>query len=58
MVPKDKRGWGAAESHNKPDRIVDRYCVSPQLAPPVLSAEAKKMFAHTEDYHEGKGGRK
>jgi hypothetical protein len=30
---------------------VPRYCISPQLAPPVLSPAAKKMFARSEDYH-------
>lgn len=54
MTPQEKRGWGAAQSRNKPDKIVDRYCISPQLAPSVLSPRDKKMFAETEAYHEGK----
>lgn len=54
MIPSEKRGWGAAEGKNKPDKIVDRYCISPQLAPPVLSARDKKIFANTESYHEGR----
>ena len=49
-----KRGWGAAESRNKPDKIVDPYCISPQLAPPVVTPASKKMFGRTEDYHAGR----
>jgi len=44
------RGYGAARPRPvaapKPP-----YCISPQLAPPVLSPASKKMFAGTEDYH-------
>jgi len=46
-----KRGWGAASSRNKPDKIVDRYCLSPQLAPPLVTPRSKKLFAASEDYH-------
>lgn len=54
MVPSEKRGWGAAQSRNKPDKIVDRYCVSPRLAPSVLTPAEKKMFTSgSEAYHEG-----
>lgn len=49
-----KRGWGAAESRNKPDKIVTNTCVSPQLAPPYLSAANRKLMAGTEDYHKRK----
>jgi hypothetical protein len=51
MVPSEKRGWGAAQARNKPCVIVPRTCISSQLAPPVLSPKAKKMFAASEDYH-------
>lgn len=44
------RGRGGT-GPRKPNPIIPRYCISPQLAPPVLSPEAKKMFARTEDYH-------
>jgi hypothetical protein len=49
-----KRGWGAAQSRNKPDKIVDRYCISPQLAPPMVTPAEKKAFAASENYHEGR----
>lgn len=54
------RGRGAT-GPKKPNLIVDRYCISPQLAPSVLSPSEKRMFIETENYHEGKkskGGRK
>lgn len=44
------RGRGAS-GPKKPDNCVPRICISPQLAPPVLTPAAKKMFARTEDYH-------
>lgn len=49
-----RRGWGAAAGKNKPDKIVDRYCLSPQLAPPMVNAREKAAFAASENYHEGK----
>lgn len=44
------RGFGAAR---KPKDVapIDRYCISPQLAPPALSPSAKAVFARSEDYH-------
>ena len=44
------RGFGAAR---KPaDKApIDRYCISPQLAPSVLSPRDKTLFARSEDYH-------
>lgn len=51
MIPTDKRGWGAADGKNKPTKVTPRLCVSPQLAPPILSPANKKAMAATEDYH-------
>jgi hypothetical protein len=48
------RGFGAARKP-APDKPIAPYCISPQLAPPALSAEAKKVFSHSEDYHAGRG---
>lgn len=43
-------GFGAARKPpNKPQ--IDRYCVSPQLAPSPLTPQAKKAFASSENYH-------
>ena len=48
------RGFGAARKP-APDKPIDPYCISPQLAPPALTPEAKKTFARSEDYHAGRG---
>ena len=45
------KGFGAARKP-VPDKPIAPYCISPQLAPPMLSAESKKMFARSEDYHD------
>jgi hypothetical protein len=47
------RGFGAAR---KPANVapIDRYCISPQLAPSTLSAKDKAVFARSEDYHAGR----
>ncbi len=37
---------------------VDRYCISPQLAPPMISPQGKKIMDRSEDYHAGRGGKK
>jgi hypothetical protein len=34
--------------------VVDRYCMSPQIAPPYFNAEQKAKFATEDDYHEGR----
>jgi len=47
------RGFGAARKP-APDKPIDPYCISPQLAPPALSAKDKAVFAHSEDYHAGR----
>ena len=44
------RGRGAS-GPKKPAPMKPRYCLSPQLAPPMLSKDTKKIFAKTEDYH-------
>jgi hypothetical protein len=41
MIPTEKRGWGAAQGKNKPDKIVDRYGISPQLAPSRMTTADK-----------------
>lgn len=51
MIPTQKRGWGAASAKNKPTKVTPRLCMSPQLAPPPVTAASKKAFAKTEDYH-------
>lgn len=47
------RGFGAAR---KPADVkpIDRYCISPQLAPSTLTPAAKKAFAGAENYHDGR----
>ena len=47
------RGFGAAR---KPANTapIDRYCISPQLAPSTLTPEAKKVYAEAENYHAGR----
>lgn len=47
-------GFGSARKPKK-TAPVDRYCISPQLAPPLVTPASKKMFARSEDYHEGGG---
>lgn len=51
MNPTEKRGWGIAKPTSKPTKLMDRYCISPQLAPPPVDPATKKMFAKSEDYH-------
>ena len=51
MIPTQKRGWGAASAKNVPTKVTPRLCISPQLAPPPVTATSKKAFAKTEDYH-------
>lgn len=49
-------GFGSAR---KPKKVapIDPYCISPQLAPPVVTPESKKMFLRSEDYHAGRMGK-
>ena len=47
------RGWGAMKPLEKRP-VVDRYCMSPQIAPPYFNAEQKAKFATEDDYHEGR----
>ncbi len=49
MIPTQKRGYGAAK--NLPTKVTPRMCISPQLAPPVVTPASKKMFLASEDYH-------
>lgn len=51
MIPTEKRGWGAASAKNKPTKVTPSYCISPQLAPPVVTPKSKEMFLKSEDYH-------
>ena len=51
MIPTEKRGWGAAQARNKPTKVTEPYCISPQLAPPVVTPKSKEMFLKSEDYH-------
>lgn len=55
MMSNDRGRGGTGP--RKPDKVVDRYCISPQLAPPVLSPRDKRMFLRTEDYHAGRGSK-
>lgn len=50
------RGFGAARVPAKTAPIAP-YCISPQLAPPALSPETKKVFARSEDYHAGRSAK-
>ena len=47
------RGFGAARKPAKTAPI-DRYCISPQLAPSTLTPAAKKLYAEAENYHAGR----
>lgn len=53
---KQTTGFGAAR---KPKDVapIPRYCVSPQLAPSMVSARDKAVYAKTEDYHAGRKGK-
>ena len=44
------RGRGGTGPKKK-DKVVPRLCISPQLAPPMVTSASKKAFARTEDYH-------
>ena len=44
------RGRGAS-GPKKPAPETPRLCISPQLAPSMLSPQQKKAFANTESYH-------
>lgn len=33
--------------------VEDRYCMSPQLAPPPAREPSKSVMMKSEDYHEG-----
>lgn len=50
MTPETKRGYGAARTP-KYTPPKERYCISPQLAPPLVTPASKKLFDRTEDYH-------
>lgn len=54
---KQTTGFGAAR---KPKDVapIPRYCISPQLAPSVLTPAGKKAYASSEDYHVGRSARK
>ena len=45
------KGFGAAREP-APDKPIAPYCISPQLAPPALSAKDKAVFANSESYHD------
>lgn len=44
------RGRGAS-GPKKPATMTPRECISPQLAPPMVTPASKKAFAQTEAYH-------
>jgi hypothetical protein len=46
----ERRGYGLAKGAKQPDPIPG-YCISPQLAPAILSPAQKKIFADTQNYH-------
>ncbi len=55
MIPTEKRGWGAAEAKNLPTKTVNRYGISPQLAPASMTPMDKKclnspIVATPQDY--------
>lgn len=52
------RGFGASRKPAKQGPQADRFCLSPQLAPPALSPAAKTMFAQSENYHDTKAARR
>lgn len=53
-APHQTRGFGAARKPaNKAP--VDRFCISPQLAPPYSDKRSQKAMAASEDYHAGRG---
>lgn len=45
------KGFGAARKPSTTGPVQDRYCLSPQLAPPMVTPASKKAFAQSEDYH-------
>lgn len=47
------RGWGAMKPLQKKP-VEDRYCISPQLAPPPVDPKTRAIMLKSEDYHEGK----
>ena len=51
---KQTTGFGAAR---KPKNVapIDRYCISPQLAPPYLDKRNQQAMAASENYHPGRG---
>lgn len=51
---KQTKGFGAAR-RPKDVAPIDRYCISPQLAPSTLTPREKAVYAATEDYHVGRG---
>lgn len=53
----NERGRGGT-GPKKQGVTVDRYCISPQLAPPMISPQGKKIMDRSEDYHAGRGGKK
>jgi len=50
------KGFGAAR-RPAPDKPIDRYCISPQLAPSTLTPAEKKLYAEAENYHPGRAGK-
>lgn len=51
------KGFGAAR---KPKDVapIDRYCISPQLAPPYSDKREQRAMAESENYHASKDSRK
>lgn len=45
------KGFGAARKPSRTGPQADRYCISPQLAPSVVTPTSKKLFMQSEDYH-------
>lgn len=47
------KGFGAAR---KPKDVapIDRYCISPQLAPPYSDRREQRAMAASENYHAGR----
>lgn len=48
------KGFGAARVPPK-DKPIDRYCISPQLAPPYLDKRNQTAMRESENYHASKG---
>lgn len=53
---KQTKGFGAARK-TADKAPIGRYCISPQLAPSMLTPREKEAYASSENYHAGRKGK-